>query len=286
MNYKDTIFKIKSIRDYKSETINKSTLEELKGYFQKARRLINLDTQILIMDKENVYNALKNSAGYNDFMIEAPHYMVVLSEENPYYLENTGYLTQDILLKAFELGIGSCWITMKDSEDVKRKLNINSDKKLTALIALGYAEEKSKVLYKNVSDYNPSKAEVEIIKDNTADRLATKNIVYKDTWGNNADVDELINLGIFDGLYYARMAPSSKNRQPWRFIVDNGLVVLAMRKDEFSTEYEEKIESGIVMLYFATIISSTMFEINWNLTSPQKDYKIPNEYKIVAYCIS
>ena len=38
------------------------------------------------------------------------------------------------------------------------------------------------------------------------------------------------------------MAPSSFNRQPWRFIIDGGKVILVVKSDDFSSDYEGKID--------------------------------------------
>jgi nitroreductase len=287
MNYKDTIASIKSIRDYKKEEVSLQKLNQLKDYFDKGKRLVeDINIEVLLKNKSDVFEALKNSAGYNDRMIEAPHYMIFLSEEKDHYIENTGYAAQDIMLKAWELGIGSCWITFKDGEDLKKKLNIQSDKKVTALISLGFDDNKNKVIYETVYEHNPSKTEVKIIEDNVSDRLGIRDVVFMKKWGENADADELANMGLLEAFVSARRAPSTKNRQPWRFIVDNGTIVLALRSDSYADEYEEKIDAGVIMLYFEAIIDSTLFDMKWNFGKSEKNYEVPSEYEIVGYCIS
>jgi nitroreductase len=287
MNYKDTIASIKSIRDYKKEEVSLQKLDQLKDYFDKGKRLIeDINIEVLLKNKSDVYDNLKNSAGYNDRMIEAPHYMIFLSEEKDHYIENTGYAAEDIMLKAWELGIGSCWITFKDGEDLKKKLNIESDKKVTALISLGFDDNKNKVIYETVYEHNPSKTEVKIIEDNVSDRLGLREVVFMKKWGENADTDELTNMGLLEAFVSARRAPSTKNRQPWRFIVDGGTIVLALRSDSYADGYEEKIDTGVIMLYFEAIIDSTLFDMKWNLGNTEKDYDVPADYKIVGYCIS
>ncbi len=287
MNYKDTIASIKSIRDYKKEEVSLQKLDQLKDYFDKGKRLIeDINIEVLLKNKSEVYEHLKNGAGYNDRMIEAPHYMIFLSEEKDYYIENTGYAAEDIMLKAWELGIGSCWITFKDGEDLKKKLNIESDKKVTALISLGFDDNKNKVIYETVYEHNPTKTEVKIIEDNVSDRLGIRDVVFMKKWGENADPDELTNMGLLEAFVSARRAPSTKNRQPWRFIVDDGTIVLALRSDSYADEYEEKIDIGVIMLYFEAIIDSTLFDMKWNLGKTEKNYEVPADYEIIGYCIS
>ena len=286
MKYKEIISEIKSVRLYKADQVDPDLLKELEKYYEKGKRLIDhIEVEVIRKQREEVFNQLKDSAGYNKRMIEAPHYLIFLSEEKDHYIENAGYRAQDIMLKAWSLGIASCWISFEDGEEVKEKLGIKSDKKLAALIALGYEDAHNKVLYENVSEYNPSKASVKIVEDNTSERLGIRDLVFVKEWGEKADPDELVNYGLLEGFFYGILAPSYKNRQPWRFIVDKGTVVLALKKDIYVTEYEEKIDTAVIMLYFDAIIESTLYDIRWKFGKPDKDYKVPEDYKIVAHCI-
>ena len=175
-------------------------------------------------------------------------------------------------------------LQFKDGDEIKKKLSIDSEKKLTALIALGYDNNKTKIIYENVSEYNPSMADIKIVEDNTSYRVGIEQIVYIGEWGKNADANDLSNRGILDGFTYSRLAPSTLNRQPWRFIVDDGMVVLALRTDEHVNEYEAKIDIGIIMLYFESIIDATLTDVAWNMGKPEKEYNVPDDYTIVGFC--
>ncbi len=287
MEYKDLISRMKSVRNYKKDALNEDIIKKLEDYSEKSKRLVkDIKIEAMIKNRDEVYDRLKNIAGYNDIMLDAPHYLIFLSEEKEHYIENTGYAVEDIRLKAYEMGVGSCWITINDGELIKEKMNIKSDKKLTALISFGFDDNKNKVLYENKTEYNPSKAVVNIVEDNVSERLGISDVVYMKKWGENADPDELARLGLLEAFFYARLAPSTKNRQPWRFIYDDGTVVLALRKDENINEYEEKIDTGIVMLYYELIVDSTLFNMDWKFGRTENDYEIPSDYSIVAYCIS
>lgn len=287
MDYKDLMARMKSIRNYKQEPVSSEILQKLKEYYLKSKRLVKgIEIETILKTKDEVYENLKNLAGYNDLMIEAPQYLFFLSEEKDHYLENAGYAAEDVRLKAFELGVGSCWISIHDGELIKEKLNIKSDKKLAALIAIGFDDNKNKVIVENVSEYNPSKADVSIVEDNVSERLRISDVVYMNKFGQKADPDEVVNLGLLEAFFYARLAPSTKNRQPWRFIYDDGMVILVMRKDKDVNEYEEKIDTGLVMLYYQLIIDNTLFKMSWEFGKPAKEYEVPSDYNIVAYCIS
>ncbi|MCC0703175.1 nitroreductase family protein [Clostridioides sp. ES-S-0049-02] len=287
MNYKTIILNRKSVREYKKTDIKKEYLSEIKKYSESCKKLVpEIDVDIRVMNRSEVFDNLDKIAGYKGNMIDAPSYIIILSEVKDNYIENSGYIGENIIFKVTDLGIGSCWVTFEDSKKVLDKLGIDSDKEVTGIIAIGYGENASntKVLNATKTGDNYSKSDMQVVSDNSSSRLGVEEVVYMDEWGNNANTNILEERALLDAFHYARLAPSTLNRQPWRFIVDGGVVVLAVRKDGHTNLYEEKIDVGIVMLYFATIISATMFELKWNLGTQDKDYKIPEDYKIVGYC--
>lgn len=267
MDYKKLISNRNSVREFKNTSLESKYFSEIENYIKNSKKLLpEIEVEIKIFDHKDIYSNLKDTAGYNGYMIEAPHYVVVFSEIKNGYIENSGYLGESIILKAGDLGIDSCWVTFKNSNIIKKNLSISSDKEVTAIIALGY-EDKSKQRNKTISE-----------------RLGVQEIVFINEWENNASVTELEERFLLDAFTYARMAPSSFNRQPWRFIIDGGKVILAVKKDDFTSRYEGSIDTGIVMLYFNLIIDATIFDLKWHVGNIKKDYKIPENYKIVGYC--
>lgn len=268
MDYKNLILNGRSVREFKNKKISEKYFKEIEDYIKNNKKLLpELSFELKIFDKDEVYTKLQNVAGYNGHMIEAPHYCIILSDVEKGYIENSGYIGERLILKSRSLDIDSCWITFDDSDKIKEKLNISSNKDVTAIIALGYGE--------NVKAKNKRSSE----------RLGIEEIVYMGEWGNNASIDELEERGLLDAFSYARMAPSTLNRQPWRFIIDGGNLVLAVKKDGFTGDYEKCIDAGIAMLYFGLIIDSTMFDLKCNVGTPEKAYNIDSDYEIMGYCM-
>ncbi|HBB29065.1 MAG TPA: nitroreductase [Clostridiales bacterium] len=284
MEYKKLISNRKSVRDYKKTALNDEHIKELKAYANKSKKLISdIEVEILIMGNE-VFENLNGKAGYKGFMLDAPNYAILLSEKKDNYIKNAGYIGEEIVLKALDMQIGSCWVTFNDSDLVKSNLGINSDKEVVAIIALGYDDNKTKIINIPTIGANESKTKIEKVADNVSERLGVEDIVYLNKWGCSATADDLENRALLDAFHYARLAPSTLNRQPWRFILDDGMVVLAVRNDDHTGTYEEEIDAGIVMLYFEAIVDVTLTDITWILEAPKKDYNIPEEYVVVGYC--
>ena len=86
---------------------------------------------------------------------------------------------------------------------------------------------------------------------------------------NGKITQEKVNF-LLDGL--------EKNKN----LVENG---------DFDTEkkdkntYEQKIDSGIIMLFFQLMVSATLFDLKWKLEPPTDSLEIPEEFEIVAYCM-
>lgn len=267
MNYKKLILDGKSVREFKEKAIEAECFNEIESYIKKSKRLLpEVNIELKIFDSRETYEKLKNVAGYNGHMIKAPSYAVILSDVKQGYIENSGYIGERLILKARDLDIDSCWVTFNDSDIIKEKLDISSNKEVTAIIALGYGIDKN---IKNKSG---------------SERLGVEKIVYMDKWGINTSIDELEERGLLDAFSYARMAPSTLNRQPWRFIIDGGKIILAVKKDDFTSNYERVIDAGIAMLYFGLIIDTTLFDLKWNLDKIDKDYNIPEDYEVIGYC--
>lgn len=287
MDYKNLIAKRRSVRGFKEKSLNDANLNELKDYFKVCKKLISdIDVEMVVLNGSEVKEKLDNIAGYNGIMIEAPNYIILLSDKHEYYIENSGYIGEDLILKATDLEINSCWITVKDAEKVKESLEISSDKEITAIIALGYGEkEQDKVVFNTKPNMNSfSTLEMREIQTDNDRRFDFEDIIFSETWGKSIDPDDLKDSGFYDAFSAARIAPSALNRQPWRFIFDKDKILLLIKKDEYTNLYEHKIAAGIVMLNFAGVVSSTMFELNWKLEVPEKNYNIPNDIAIIGYC--
>ncbi len=286
MDYKSIIKNKHSVRNFNGKEISHASLQELKTKIAALHGLSdNIETEIVFKNNNALYQELSGYAGYNGVMVNAPHYIVLLSEKKEFYLENSGYLGEAICLTAFDMGIDSCWITFKSSDTVKERLNLRTSKEVSGLLALGYHK---KVLPgfsgKVKTGGNYSNADIRLKREISDSDVAIEDIVYIDTWGNTTTTGDLKARGIYDAVLSAALSPSTLNRQPWRFIIDREKIILTVRQEKTVNPYEEAIDAGIVMLYFQSVISQTLFSLQWNLEPVENRYRIPEDYKIIASC--
>lgn len=284
MNFKSLIMNGRSVRDYKDVAVETSKLDEIESYISNSKKLVSsINVEVRFFSGEDAYKRLYGVAGYKGVMIEAPNYMVILSENKPQYIENAGYIGERAILKARDMGIDSCWVSYTDQSIIKKVLDIDTDMEVVALIALGYANTGKKVESDSKTGSNYSKANISTDSIGS-ERISLEEMVYIDQWGNNASVDVLEERALLDAFSYARMAPSALNKQPWRFIVDGGKVLLLIDNENYDGSYINKIDAGIVMLYFGVILDVTMFDSKWGFDNLDGDYNIPSNYRLVGYC--
>ena len=62
-----------------------------------------------------------------------------------YSIQNCATAMQNMLLRAYDLGLGSCWVGAVDEDIVKRVLHIPGNLRVQAIIVIGYSDEKAEV---------------------------------------------------------------------------------------------------------------------------------------------
>ena len=124
-----------SVRSYLDKKIEKEKVDELNELINSINENNNLNIQLVLDDKEVFdkfilhYGRLKN----------CKNYIALIGKKDKTLDEKVGYFGEQIVLKAQELGLNTCWVggTYKKSS-VKAKINVNE--KLVCIIALGYGE--------------------------------------------------------------------------------------------------------------------------------------------------
>lgn len=283
MDYYNLAIKRESTRSFKKKPVSERQLEELRGYITECRRLIpEIETDTQILGPEALL-ALTGSAGYHNFMIEAPHYLLITSEPKDYYLENAGYIGEDLVLKLTELELESCWITIGDSEKAAACLKLPKNRVPAALIAFGNATAilpSSRLDIKSVSDIT--------IKKRTgfvAPKLAVDHAVYTRNWGESAEISSLpLNNSLYQAFIAACCAPSYLNLQPYRFILDGNTVLMVTLPDSQTTEDDTRLNAGIAMLHFAgTMENHHSTATGWVPGPPEAEYELPEGARIDGY---
>ena len=141
----------RSVRAFKPQDVPDEIVEQLVDAARHAPSAGNLQPwEFLIVRKPEQKRKLAEAAR-QAFIEEAPVVIVVCADENRaatgygnrgktlYCIQDTAAATQNILLTAYSLGLGTCWIGAFSEDEARRALNIPSGIRPVAMIPVGYA---------------------------------------------------------------------------------------------------------------------------------------------------
>lgn len=283
MNYFELATKRKSTRDFKDKEVSESLMAKIKAYFMDCKRLVPaIKVEFRIIDPK-LSPMMNGCVGYKDYLIEAPHYLLILSEKADRYIENAGFIGEDIVLKMTDMDIDTCWITISDSKKLKERLNLNTDMEPAALIAFGY--EKATLSLKRLDIVNQSNVTMKKRSGYEAPKLYIEDAIYAEDMGikeENSTLDHYTDL--YQALVAACCAPSFLNLQPYRFIIDDGLFILVSLEHGQTSEEDQALNLGILMLNFYAVLSQRSGVYGkWELKAPEKALELPEGGEIVGY---
>jgi len=154
MELTDAIKNRRSIRTYKKQEIPQELVNQLIEAARLAPSAGNAQSWsfVIISEQENK-QALSEAAFNQRSIIEASAVLVVCADENRakesygdrgktlYCLQDTAAATQNILLTACSLGLGTCWVGAFREEEIRKVIKAPSEMRPVALIPVGYPKE-------------------------------------------------------------------------------------------------------------------------------------------------
>lgn len=286
MDYRALIQNRKSVREFSDKQVFFGDLDKIRDYYGKSvRRLLpEIKTELRIFGTD-ARAALEGAAGYRQFLVGAPQYMVLLSEKHPRTYLNAGYMMEDLILKLTEMNLDTCWLTFGDSEDVKKALGIDSQLDVAAIAAFGYGKKTVKRLRLNFR----SMSDVDLVAQHRymEQKNSIYDMVFMNTWGNTYKLDD--HIGFFDdmlweSLYAATLSPSYLNRQAYGFVIHPAGISLVSRPDEYNVPIDGELSLGIVLHHFASVAENWIGKIIWRFGKSTAELELPEGHEVVATC--
>ncbi len=173
-----------------------------------------------------------------------------------------GYCLEKIILEATAMGLGTCWLggTFRRSS-FARQMELAEDELLPAITPVGYPAESAAIQDRIVR----------------AGARSTRRKPWSQLFFS---VDEKTPLtedaaGAYrNALEAVRLAPSAKNRQPWRIVRDReGSYRLYLKEDQFYNRILGKIkmqhlDMGIAMSHFELAAREQGINGRWDPSAP------------------
>ena len=120
-----------SVRQYTDRVIEPEKRTALDDTIQKINQSTGLHIQIFY-EEPKCFNSMM--AHYGKFT-GVKNYIALVGKKSPKLEETLGYYGEQIILKAQELGLNTCWVAMTHG---KSKAEIGKGEKQVCLISIGY----------------------------------------------------------------------------------------------------------------------------------------------------
>ncbi len=153
MEFFDVVRKRRSVRRFIDKGIDREYLEKIIDAARLSATARNEQPWefVIVTGKGRLAELAQIVSPNGAFLKQAAAGIVVLCRATKYYLEDGSAATQQILLAAADLDIGSCWVAgdkKNYAANVLDFIGAGADLKLVSIIALGYydgqLEEKEK----------------------------------------------------------------------------------------------------------------------------------------------
>ena len=191
MNLTEMIYRRKSVRSFTNGLVSDEILNKIEEFVASAKPLYpEIKVKMEIVPR----NQVKCICPWTTQQL-----ITIFSEDKPGYLENVGFIFQQLDLYIQSIGIGTCWLGMGTltAEDVFEKQR-QDGLKYVMMIAFGHP--KGKALRDGKTDFK------------------------RKPLGEISDLED-------ECLEPARLAPSSVNSQPWYFAHEENVIhVYCMHK--------------------------------------------------------
>ncbi len=134
-----------SVREYTDEPVEKELLEKLvdSGRMAPSARAVEPWEFIVITDKTKIGD-IASIAPNGKFLVSAQAAIIVICADTKYFIEDGCAATENILLRAADLGLGACWIAGNQKpyvQDVLRIFNAPAESKLVSIISIGWPKQ-------------------------------------------------------------------------------------------------------------------------------------------------
>ncbi len=175
MDIERAIKTMRAVRQYADQPIPENVIVRILEAGRWAGSAKNTQPwKFIVVQERGLLDRLAACGSYASHLKEAPLGIVLITEMTPRADFDSGRAIQNMMLAAWNAGVGSCIASMHREADAKQVLGIPETSKLQQVIAFGYPRP----------DVIPT-IEGKPLKDvlATMGRKPLQDLVYRNTWG-------------------------------------------------------------------------------------------------------
>ena len=214
-----------SQRKYSGEVPNDDVTDKIEKVCNDFRPFPGARAVLVRNPAKEVFKGAVGEFFYK--VTETPYYITFIGDMNaPNVQAIMGYLGEGVILEATALGLNTCWVGgFYRPKEVMKQINLEAGEKILGITPIGYSKEETDRVGVSSKQY----------KRKTLDKLIVSGET-NDNWVKTA-------------LEAARIAPSTANRQPWRFDINTGSITVLTNSERKGFRISRKLDCGIAMLH-------------------------------------
>jgi hypothetical protein len=275
----ETIQRRYSCRTYSSQQINESIKNQLTHFFRKKRTSpFSGNTRFELLESIEIDKSEWKKLGTYGFIKGPQSFIVGITTSSENDLENFGYIFEEIILYATQLGLGTCMLggTFKRSAFASQvKPPLSTDERIPAISPIGYPESKESLRSKIIKFAAQSKK-----------RHKWASIFF------HGDVKKPLPRKVAGEyeipLKMVQLAPSASNAQPWRIVKEtngNNFHFYIQRRRRITLRLPSwpdfpRIDIGIALCHFDLTVRGLSLKGQWVFEKP--NILTPNSFNYVA----
>lgn len=256
-----------SCRTYQNQLIDPEIREQLTDFLAAAELgpLGNRARFKLVAAKGGDASALRGMVTYG-FIKNPTGFIIGACRDEGRSLEDYGYLLEAIILRATDLGLGTCWLggTFNRSR-FAGEIDLGNDEIIPAATSLGYIAE------------DPRQVDQTIRNTAGSDRRIPWEALFFE--GSFDQPLERQDAGDFAfPLLMVRIGPSASNKQPWRIVKIGGAWHFYLRRTPgypspvfnllLGLADLQRLDMGIAMCHFGLTAKHLGLEGDWAVDDP------------------
>ena len=196
-----------SCRTYHDQQISPDDLKALEDFLTHCQigPFNNPIRYKITVASEEDNQSLRNLGTYG-FIKNPAGFLIGVIQDHPGVLEDFGYQMEQIILRATELGIGTCWLggTFTKSR-FAALMNLQEGEYIPSVISLGYP-----------TDQQAWMDRISRIYAGANRRLLWENLFFTGSFNHPLPIEQAAEY--LEPLHLTRLAPSASNKQPWRIL--------------------------------------------------------------------
>jgi nitroreductase len=145
----DALLTRRSIRHFSSQPVPRDLIEKIVDAGRMAASACNEQPwEFIVVTDPAVRAQLAELSIHGKFIAESPACIVVFSKMWDFFLEDCAAATQNLLVAARALDLGTCWVAgdkKPTAPQICSLLGVPEGYRLVSLVAVGYADTTSRV---------------------------------------------------------------------------------------------------------------------------------------------